>query len=552
MGGIAPQEKNFLEIMTCAICSHLNRPNAHYCASCRAPLLLQERYRITALLGRGGYGAVYRAEHLELQTLCAIKEILPEKKAGTLELREAEEQFRVEAAILSKLEHPAIPQVRDFFVESRTKRQYLVMDLIEGKNLETLLQERGKPFESDQVMKWLATLCEILTYLHTQKPNPVIHRDLNPRNILLTNDGSLKLVDFGIAKVAHPGARTQVAARAVSPPYSPWEQYGKGTDARSDIYALGITAYQLVTNQLPPEAPDRANEKLVTPSEHNPNIPAWLSDALFKAMAREPADRFQTAEQFQRALAPPPPPPAPVVTSPVLVATPVLAPSITRPLPRQRSGLPWIPFGLVALVGIAILFFLSSRSNSALPPLSTSVPAAAPTHLAAQSGSVPTVFLTARAEPTFTRTRPIPFSTLTRIPPTLARALAPPTLTPIPPRGVVLQNWLLRQQNGIIIQRNGKIPPKTRFAFELNLTNNTDTDFLLSEFTVQTRAVGAAYVWNLNALDTGSIGLGQTKKIVTQSLDLGAGSFIATALYRGKAITDDRNAPYQFSFQVGR
>ena len=85
--------------MTCPLCSHPNRPNAHYCASCRAPLLLQERYRITGLLGRGGYGAVYRAEHLELQIECAVKEILPEKKAKTLELREAEEQFRVEAVV---------------------------------------------------------------------------------------------------------------------------------------------------------------------------------------------------------------------------------------------------------------------------------------------------------------------------------------------------------------------------------------------------------------------------------------------------------------------
>jgi len=535
--------------MTCSICNTPNSTRARVCAHCDAPLKLDAQYRVVGLLGRGGMNAVYRAEHTELGTPRALKEIIPDPKANPQAQHDGREQFKLEAEILARLRHEALPRVTDFFTEPRTARQYLVMELIEGETLEVILEKQNRPFETVQVVEWLKTLCEILTYLHTQTPS-VIHRDIKPSNLKLTPENKLYLIDFGIAKAAPQGSKTQSGARAYSPPYSPMEQYGKGTDARSDMYALGVTGYQLLTNQLPPAAPDRLNESVLAPSALNPNVPEWLSDAILKAMAREPSDRFQTAQQFQYALASPPP--ASVVTPSVFAATPTLASNVTRPLPRQHSTFPWIPIALVALVGIAILFFLSSRSNSTLPPLSTTVPAAAPTRLAAQPGSVPTVFLTPRVEPTFTRTRPIPSPTRTRVSPTLARAIVPPTLTAIPPRGIVLQDWILRTQNGALVSPGGKIPPKTNFAFVFQLTNNTNADFLLTEFSIQIRAVGAAYVWNLHALDLGSIGLGQKKQIITNSLDLGAGSFIATALYRGKAITDDRNAPYQFSFQVGR
>ncbi len=534
--------------MTCPLCSHPNRPNAHYCASCRAPILLQERYRITGLLGRGGYGAVYRAEHLELQTVCALKEILPDKKAKTLELREAEDQFRVEATILSALAHPAIPKVRDFFVESRTKRQYLVMDLLEGENLKTLLEQRGTPFESERVVKWLAALCDILTYLHTQKPHPVIHRDVNPRNLLLTADGSLKLVDFGIAKVARAGARTQGAARAVSPPYSPMEQYGSGTDERSDIYALGVTAYQLLTNQLPPEAPDRATQLLVPPRELNPDIPQWLNDALLKAMAREPAARLSSAQEFKRALAPPR---AQNVTVPLPIAEYATVVPASPPLPLQQKSPPlWIPIGLAGLgLGIVIVVLLFFRtappaaftpSIQVVPTLKLATPLAiiVPTNIQFIATAHPTSFNT--LIPTLTRPLPTRF------------VATPLPRTPIPAQGVQLSGWLIRTANGQIFHAGERVPIKTRFGFEFNLTNHTDTDLRLDELNLQVRAVGADFVWNMPPARAGSVGLGEQQRITTTTLDLGAGNFVTTVLYKGRALTDDRNAPFTFSFFIAR
>lgn len=300
--------------MQCCVCFHLNRTGAHFCAQCRTPLILQDRYRITRLLGRGGYGAVYQAEHINLGgKQYAIKELLPEPTFTAEQQQAASEQFRLEANLLAQLDHPALPKVGDFFPEGG--RDYLVMDYVEGDPLdELLLARRGKAFPETQALAWARELCDVLTYLHTRKPNPIIHRDIKPANIKIAPDGKLKLIDFGIAKVLTPGTGTVLAARAVSAPYSPMEQYGKGTDTRSDLYACGATLYQLLTNQLPPAAPDRATERLKPPRQINPALSPELEAVIVKAMAEKPSERFQSAAEMKHALpadkkpaAPPPP-----------------------------------------------------------------------------------------------------------------------------------------------------------------------------------------------------------------------------------------------------
>lgn len=288
-------------MISCPICQYANRPAARLCAGCRAPLVLQGKYRITRLLGRGGFGAVYQAAHTGLGgAVYAIKESFPDPYATPAQLQAASDQFRLEASILAKLNHSALPKVMDFFTEGN--RDYLVMEYVEGETLEERLARNGGSLPEAQVLVWADELCDVLTYLHTRQPMPVIHRDVKPSNVKIMPDGRLRLFDFGIAKHLAAGVGTASAARAVSPPYSPMEQYGGGTDARSDIYALGVTLYELLTAHLPPDAPDRASNALVPPQNINPGLSPEFQAVILRAMAEKPSGRFQSTLEVKQAL----------------------------------------------------------------------------------------------------------------------------------------------------------------------------------------------------------------------------------------------------------
>ncbi len=536
-------------MMTCAVCGHTNRPNAHFCASCRAPLVLQQRYRVIRLLGRGGYSAVYQVEQLDLGSQHALKEISPDTQETTGEQQAAEEQFKLEARLLAELDHPALPQVTDFFVER--KRLYLVMELIEGETLEERLQHVGQPLNEPEVVMWVHTLCDILTFLHTQQPQPIIHRDLKPSNIKITRRNEIKLIDFGIAKRA--GAKTQGAARAVSPPYSPLEQYGTGTDARSDIYALGVTAYQLVTNCLPPEAPNRMTEPVIPPRQINPRVSEWFEAAILKALTLEPGDRFPTAAEFKAALA------APVslqtLAQPVSIigasaAMPTIplpanpAPPIAQPQSALRPSM-FIALGVFALLSLIVLILLlTSQAPGILRPFIQS-----PTALALVKAT-PSRINTSTPSPTSTpRPRPTASPTFHTqvVPPT---AIHVDTATPTAPTGIVIQDWQIQMATGQIFTNGANIPGRVRFAFQFSLTNGTDSDFALDQLVIQVRARGANYTWNLNPLSMDSIGLGQSFFVQTETLDLGPGSFDAFLLYKGEVLTDATGNPFNFFFQV--
>jgi serine/threonine protein kinase len=228
----------------CPKCSWNNFDTARFCANCGEPLrgllgqgeILQGRYRVLKVLGCGGMGAVYFAEDLRLGNRpVAVKENFDTSP-------EAAAQFRVEAEILATLRHPNLPQVFDYFIEPRTGKQYLVMDYIAGEDLEDIVEKRG-PLDERSALRIMFQVFDAVDYLHRQNP-PIIHRDIKPSNIKVQPDGTAILVDFGIAKRYLPGRDTVGAAAAVTPGYSPPEQYGQGiTDQRSDIYALGATLY---------------------------------------------------------------------------------------------------------------------------------------------------------------------------------------------------------------------------------------------------------------------------------------------------------------------
>ena len=205
--------------------------------------VLQERYRIVQEVGRGGFGAVYRAWHLALNRAVAVKENLDTSP-------EAGRQFEREAQLLGSLRHPNLPVVIDHFILPG-QGQYLVMDFVEGKSLETILIEHGGPLAETKLLPWIEQVCSALTYLHSRQPS-IIHRDIKPGNIIIADDRAM-LVDFGISKVYDANRATTVGAKAVTPGLSPLEQYGRGrTDARSDLYALGATMYLLLTLSLIP------------------------------------------------------------------------------------------------------------------------------------------------------------------------------------------------------------------------------------------------------------------------------------------------------------
>ena len=254
--------------------------------------ILRHRYRIDRQLGRGGMGTVYLAYDQSLKIPVAVKENLSIDP-------EAERQFRREAELLAGLRHPNLPRVTDHFLLE--ERQYLVMDFIEGEDLRVRAQQQ--PPTVEEVLTWTDAVCEALTFLHTRQP-PVIHRDVKPANLKLQPDGTIVLVDFGMAKL-FDHEQTSTGARGLTPGFSPPEQYGaQRTDARSDQYSLASTVYYLLTGQRPSDSIERMieNTDLKPAQSLDPTISKHINAALNRALSLKQDDRFPDIKSFQAAL----------------------------------------------------------------------------------------------------------------------------------------------------------------------------------------------------------------------------------------------------------
>ncbi|WP_322481254.1 serine/threonine-protein kinase [Thermogemmatispora sp.] len=255
--------------------------------------LLHKRYIILRVIGQGGMGAVYQARDTKRGEICAVKEMslssVPPSEQG-----KALENFLAEATILSRLSHPNLPAFTDFFSEG--ERHFLVMEYIDGKTLEELLEENGGPFPERRVLGWARQLCDVLEYLHSQQP-PVIFRDLKPGNIMLRRDGRIKLIDFGIARLVRRSS-SQDTQLLGTPGFAPPEQYGSAqTDQRSDIYSLAVTLFQLLTGSLPEKGFGLPDARTL-----NPAISPTVARALEKAASLDPNDRYPSVAVFRRAL----------------------------------------------------------------------------------------------------------------------------------------------------------------------------------------------------------------------------------------------------------
>jgi serine/threonine-protein kinase len=256
--------------------------------------ILRDRYRIEEIIGRGAYGIVYRASDMTVGgSLWAIKEIW-EAHLYDEERREALELFRKEVSILGELNHTGIPRVLEFF--SRDHHHYIVMEFIEGKTMEEVVA-RDKPDPATAV-SWAIKICDILDYLHSLKPAPVIFRDLKPSNVMLTRRGRLMLIDFGIARFFNP-MKVQDTSILGTPGFAPPEQYGKGqSDARSDIYSLGATLFNILTGH------DLATFGFSAPpmSHYNSQVSPALEMIVAKCLDKDPARRFNSAAGLKREL----------------------------------------------------------------------------------------------------------------------------------------------------------------------------------------------------------------------------------------------------------
>jgi len=268
--------------------------------------LLRNRYQIKKIIGQGGMGSIYLAEDTRLSgRFCALKEVEHDKTLSKQLNKEAQEQFRQEATVLARLDHPNLPKVSDFF--SIGERDYLVMDYVPGDDLRTLMlkaKHQEKFLKEEEVRKWANQLADALIYLHNQNP-PILHRDIKPSNLKLTPSGLLKLVDFGLVKVLAPGEMTVTIIQGQGTAlYTPLEQYGgdgSHTDVRSDIYSFGATLYHLLTNTTPADARERFINPncLQPPRKINQNISAQIDRAILWAMNLHPDERPNSMTQLK-------------------------------------------------------------------------------------------------------------------------------------------------------------------------------------------------------------------------------------------------------------
>ena len=310
--------------------------------------ILRGRYKVNKIIGQGGSGSIYLADDMRLiGRQCALKEVEHDRTLSEELMKEAKEQFLREATVLARLDHQNLPKVSDFF--SINFRDYLVMDFVPGEDLRTLMLEakRNNEFLNEiDVLNWMSQLSDALIYLHEQNP-PILHRDIKPSNLKLTPSGLLKLVDFGLVKVAVPGEITITIVQGQGTAlYTPLEQYGGDsghTDVRSDIYSMGATMYHLLTNTNPADARSRflSPKSLTPPRMINAMISVRTEKAILWALSLHPDERPENVRQFHQSL----------------IGD---RPSITRPINQNKSVadiLKLLPERIILWAVLVLLFF---------------------------------------------------------------------------------------------------------------------------------------------------------------------------------------------------
>jgi len=334
---------------------------------------IRGKYRILEKLGAGGMATVYKARHLRFEEVWAVKVISEQCLAEPALV----ERFQREAAIARRLRHENAVAIHDVD-ETEDGRPFIAMEFVAGRNLRAVLASEG-PFAPARAIGVVAQVADALAAAHALG---IVHRDIKPDNIMLCANDRVKVLDFGIARLAAEARTTLTRTGSVmgTPDYMSPEQAmglpGEKIDARTDIYSLGIVMYELLTGELPfqsetptgmllqhiqaiPQAPHLKRPEL--------NIPTALSEVLLKALAKDPAERFSSVQAMAAALRAAAGAPARVATAaaapdaglrPTVIARPVEAtrPAV-RPLPPPESGSGWgVPLGPMAVLGVILVF----------------------------------------------------------------------------------------------------------------------------------------------------------------------------------------------------
>lgn len=254
--------------------------------------IVDGKYEILKEIGHGGMSTVYLAMDKNLNKQWAVKEI---RKQGNNKIDGAVvNSLQVEANLMKRLDHPALPRIVDIINSDETI--CIIMDYIEGETLEKILERYGAQPE-DVVVEWAMQLCDALMYLHSQNP-PIIYRDMKPGNIMLKPEGNLKVFDFGIAREYKEKSLADTTILGTKG-YCPPEQYGsRQTDARSDIYALGMTMHHLLTGK----DPRVAGYEYASIRQYRPELSGSLERIVDKCTALDPEKRYQSCSELMYAL----------------------------------------------------------------------------------------------------------------------------------------------------------------------------------------------------------------------------------------------------------
>ena len=259
---------------------------------------LVNRYLIQEVIGIGGMGSVYRARDLHFPNvvkLVAVKEMI-NHAPDPLIRKTIVQNFEREANILATLNQPSIPRIYDYFTEG--DRSYLVIEFVNGKDLEAIINETDGFLPQEKVVQWGLELCDVLTFLHSHKPDPIIFRDMKPSNIMVNQQERIVLVDFGIAKQFQTGQKgTMIGTEGYSPP----EQYRGEATHLADIYSLGATLHHALTRRDPRlEPPFSFAERPIR--KINPEVSPELEAIITTALKYDPAERYQSTDEMKNAL----------------------------------------------------------------------------------------------------------------------------------------------------------------------------------------------------------------------------------------------------------
>ncbi len=312
-----------------------------------------DNYRVEKLIARSGMASVFKAVNLDTNEPVAIKVPHPEMEADPVLF----DRFKREAEIGEKLDHPGVMKV--YGVKHRSGI-YMVMEWLEGKLLRNIIHEQ-KILPPERAIKLTIEICDALDYIHR---NGIVHRDMKPENIMVDADDHIKLIDFGIA--GQEGAKRLTFAKFSqvmgTPDYiAPEQVKGKRGDGRSDLYALGVMLYEMLSGKTPFEGPnpfavmnDRLLNNPIPPREANPAISVALQEVLYRALEREPANRYSTASEFAWDLE--------HLDQVTAAERPEMSDWKQRKKPGSRQILFYVAMALIPIVVLGLLLFVAKHT----------------------------------------------------------------------------------------------------------------------------------------------------------------------------------------------